>query len=173
MDNFFTQQEFDSVKKQRLSAIIMIVLVLTVYFALFITTIISYLRLPYQDAKGNLYKAMLYVVTVVVIVYLYIFIGIRYKRVNKYYKMLCGVFNGTCVKDTGKFISFSDTLETKDGVDVKHMIFSVYIPRRANWYERVIYIPYERDFPPFIEGQDVIFTSQSNILISYEILDEK
>ena len=88
MDNFFTQQEFDSVKKQRLSAIIMIVLVLTVYFALFITTIISYLRLPYQDAKGNLYKAMLYVVTVVVIVYLYIFIGIRYKRVNKYYKML-------------------------------------------------------------------------------------
>ena len=172
MTDFFTKQELELIKKQRLSSIILIVMVLTLYVALLVTTIINYLKLPFEDVRGNTYKAILYVLSVIVIVYLYIYIGIKYKRVNKYYKMLTGLFNGSYVEDVAKFVKYSNVLESKNGVDVKQMVFSIYIERRNAWYDRVVYIPYEKDFPVFNAGDMVKFRSQSNFLISYEVIDK-
>ena len=172
MQNFFTQQEFDSVKKQRLSSILTIIIVLTVYLMLFVTTIINYLKLPFEDARGVSYKAILYTISGIVIIYLYVYIGIKYRRVNKYYKMMCGLFNGSFIEDVAKFVSYSVAKESKDGVDVKQMVFSVYNERRNAWFDRTIYIPYEKDFPVFNVGDMVKLRSQSNFLISYKVVSD-
>ena len=173
MQNFFTQQEFDSVKKQRLSSILTIIIVLTVYLMLFVTTIINYLKLPFEDARGVSYKAILYTISGIVIIYLYVYIGIKYRRVNKYYKMMCGLFNGSFIEDVAKFVSYSVAKESKDGVDVKSLVFLQWNKYKNDYFERKVLVFYEMPFPEFKPNDTVRFITQGNMLISYEIVDEE
>ena len=58
------------------------------YFAFCIAWLVYYISLPYKDPMQALPKWCVWSVSVLYVVFLYVFMGIKYSRVNRYYKML-------------------------------------------------------------------------------------
>ena len=64
-------------------------------------------------------------------------------------------------------------LAIKDGVDCKELIFNEWNKFKEVYYERRVFVLYEMDFPDIPEKSMVKFITQGNVLISYQILNEK
>ena len=94
--------------------------------------------------------------------------GLKFRRVNAYYKMLKETMSKEKTVVTGMFLRVEPVMETKDGVDIKKFVISVYNERRNDYFERMICIPYEKEFPLFTEGDTVTLATHENILFSYE-----
>jgi hypothetical protein len=71
---------------------------------------------------------------------------------------------------TGSFFEYSESVQDKDGVDCKALIFLEWNKYKKDFFERKVLIPYEKEFPEFTENMNVKYVTQSNLLISYEIL---
>ncbi|MCQ2398927.1 MAG: hypothetical protein MJ072_00280 [Clostridia bacterium] len=173
MVEYFSENEITEVKTERRNTLVPAIVLAVLYVAFLTFMLVSYSGLPYNYGGGVTYKIITYAVTVVVCVYEFIYLGIKFKRVNKYYKMLLGLKNDLKSETTGYFVGYSNELETKDGVDVKRMSFSVYNKYKQEYFERITYVPFEKDFPLFEKGQKIRYITQANILISYEILQEE
>ena len=62
-------------------------------------------------------------------------------------------------------------LDTKDGVDTKCIVISVYVERRQDWFDRYVFIPYEKEFPDLKIDTKVKFYTVNNNLFGYEELE--
>lgn len=173
MTVYFSSDEFDNVKKQRDTVLFYLVFFSALYLVFTVVLFVLYSLLPFESKWAILYKAGLYTVTVIVFPLFYVFFGIKYKRVNDYYKMLLGLRDGLRGELVGTFLRYDYTISTKDGVDVKTLYFSVYNKDKKRDYERVVYVPFERDFPDFTEGKTYHVISQANFIIEYEEVLEK
>ena len=71
---------------------------------------------------------------------------------------------------TGSFFEYDETLQDKDGVDFKSLIFIEWNKFKNDFFERKVLVFNEKPFPEFTEKQNVKYVTQGNVLISYEIL---
>ena len=72
---------------------------------------------------------------------------------------------------TGSFIEVDESLQEKDGVDFKALIFLEWNKFKNDFFERKVLIFDELEVPEFKENQNVRYVTQGNVLVSYEILD--
>lgn len=144
-----------------------------VYLAFCIAWLVYYISLPYNDPKQLLPKWSVWSVTVLYVVFLYVFMGIKYSRVRRYYKMLTYVSTGLKHEETNYFYCFDEKSLQKDNIDVMACVFETWSKKKCEWMEREAYFDPEMPEPPFESGDYVHYITQSNFVIQYEILQKK
>ncbi len=170
---YFTKSDYQSAKKQKT----VLLIVYFVVFALFIMgsagLVTWYALLPYQSPKMTTVKIIHYSITVVFVVFSFVYLGIPFKRANKFYKLTCNMLNGQKETSVGSFFETDGSMQYKDGVEVKSLIFLEWNNYKKDFFERKVLVFYEKPFPQFIEKQNVKYVTQGNVLIEYEILDQE
>jgi hypothetical protein len=101
-----------------------------------------------------------------------VYARIKVKRVDAFYKKCIDIETGLVEENFGNFLEFDESLHTKDGVDFKTAVFVQYRESKKDFFERRVLIFYEKPNPEFIEGQNVRYITQGNVLKSYEIVKE-
>jgi hypothetical protein len=92
-----------------------------------------------------------------------------FRRVNRYYRLTHNLNTGLRETSIGSFFEYDESIQDKDGVDCKSLIFVEWNKYKNDFYERKVLVLYEKPFPEFKEKQTVKYVTQGNVLISYEI----
>lgn len=170
MIDYFVEEDFFKAKDQRKKVLIGFYCVLAVYLVLCVGLFLWYRTLPYQSPTIATVKAILYVLTAIMVIFSFIYMGIYFKRINRYYRMTYNMLTGIRETSTGSFLEYNEELQDKDGVDFKSLIFIEWNKYKKDFFERKVLVFDEREFPEFKESQNVKYITQGNVLISYEIL---
>lgn len=175
MVEYYTDAELNSAKKQKKKTLIIYFIVLGVYVAATIAFFVYYLTLPYSGYRDTAsvisrIKWGHYSLTAVFVVFSFIYLGIVYKRVRRYYKMCVHLSTGLRETSVANFIEYDETIQDKDGVDFKSLVFLEWNKYKKDFYERKVLVFYEKPFPEIPEQANVSFVTQGNVLVSYEIL---
>ena len=173
MIDFYTIDDFNKIKKQRNNTILIYAFILGLYVLLSAGFITWVALLPLESSKTALAVWLHHITSIIFIAVTFIFFGIPFKRVNKFYKV-CDNFNkGLKKTDTGVFLRFEDELLSKDGVDCKTLVFEEKNKFKNSTIERKIQIFYEKDYPDIKEGQKLEYITQANFLLKYKVLPEE
>ncbi len=167
---YFVQEDFLKVKKQRKLTLIAYFVVLGVYL-LFSAGMIYWMCIqPYQHPTINIVKLVHYSGTAIMVIFTVIFLGIKFKRVNKYYRMAFNLMNAKTEVSTGNFVDYDEQVQVKDGVECKALIFIEWNKYKNDFFERKVLVFYDREFPKIPENSNVRYVTQGNVLVSYELL---
>lgn len=142
-----------------------------VYAAFSIGWWIYYMGLPYADPMQSLPKALIFSVTVVYVLFLFPFMGIKYHRINRYYKLLCTISEGIKTEEKCYFAYFAEKDLQKENVDVVSCVFKTWNKKKQEWMEREVYHDVEKEWPDLEQGDLVQYAVQSNFLVRYEVLE--
>ena len=88
MQRVYTDEDFNDAADQRKRVARVFWIVLAVYIALAAASLIYYTSLPYKDKMQSLPKTVMFISTALFVVFLFLYMGIKYHRINKYYKMV-------------------------------------------------------------------------------------
>lgn len=175
MTEYYTDADLTAAKKQRKKTLIIYFIVLAVYIAASVAFFIYYRTLPYKGYKDTAHKISVikwahYSLTAVFVVFSFTYLGIVFKRVNRYYKMCVHMSTGIRETSTGSFLEYDENIQDKDGVDFKSLIFIEWNKYKKDFFERKVLVFYEKPFPEIPTEANVSYVTQGNVLISYEIL---
>ena len=170
MIQFFDEKEFISARKQKWRVLIVYFIVLAIYAVISTGMFLWFRTLPYMSDEISKVKIIHHAITVVFVIFSFIYLGIKYKRVKKYFDMNLNMMTGLKETFTGSFFEYDESVQEKDGVDCKALVFLEWNKYKNDFYERKVLVPYEKEFPEFIENQNVKYVTQGNVLYSYEIL---
>lgn len=170
MTEYFDKEEVNKTKKKRKKLLTVFFCVLAAYLATVIIFIIEAYNLPYGKSFA-LYKLVEYTITALFVIFTFIFLGIPFRRLNRYYKLLINLETGIREENTAVFLDYDDTLHDKDGVDCKALTFLEWNKYKKDYFERKVLVFYEKDFPDIPVSAEVKFITQGNFLIEYEIID--
>ena len=173
MIDYFKEEFLIQSKKQRKTTLTIYLLVLALYLSLSCVILVRYMQLPYLSSKIGTVKTIEFVLTFVFVVFSFVYLGIKYKRVNKFYETCKNMKHGLKEEFTANFFEYDESLNFKDGVDVKSLVFLQWNKFKNDYFERKVFVFYEKPFPEFTPNQTVRFITQGNMLISYEIIDEE
>lgn len=144
----------------------------TIGYAVFcLAWLIYYISLPYADPMQSLPKTCVYIASVCYVVFLFPFMGIKYHRVRKYYKMMYYLSEGLKNAEENYFVGFEEKDLQKDYVDAVSCVFKTWSRKKSEWMEREAYLDKENPLPDFGRGDLVKYVVQSNFLIQYEIVE--
>ncbi len=170
MIKYFKLEEYNEAKKERNK-------VLFVYFAcLFVYLLISgaligyYMTLPYKASEITLVKAIHYTITGIFIIFSVIYLGIKYKITKNYYKRCLEMATSRGEQYEGNLIEFNCENVDRDGVESKTMIFLEWNKFKNEFFERKVYVPFNKEFPLINENDTVKYITQANFLVAYEII---
>ncbi|MBQ3115798.1 MAG: hypothetical protein IJC07_02090 [Clostridia bacterium] len=169
---YYTSDEFNQLKKQRKKTFMALYICLAVYVLICTAFFWWYRTLPYEAPQIKWVKVGHYTATGIMAIFTYIFVGLKLKRMRKYYRMLHHIETGLRETSRASFFEYDNTVFLNLGVEMKSLIFLQWNKYKQNYYERKVLIPADKPYPEFVEGQMVEFVTQGNILVSYEILDE-
>ena len=168
MTDYFKEEMLTDARKQREKSLIIYFSVVGVFVAAGLALFIWYTTLPYASPKITTVKLITYPLSAVFVIFSFIYLGISAKRVKKYYEMCKKISIGIKERSEAEFLRYDDTLSTKDGVDVKSLVFSEWNKYKNEFYERKVLLFYELPFPEFTEGKRYAFITVGNVLVSYE-----
>lgn len=137
--------------------------------ALLIGCIIWYVSLPYADSLAYLPQLILCSAACIFIVFSFIFLGIKYQRVRKYYKMLASLSIGMKHVNNSYFLRY-DEPELKDSVDYYVLTMCEWSKKKSAYLDRKIYCDKEKPLPQFQAGDQVRYLTHGNVLLSYDII---
>lgn len=175
MVEYYTDAELVSAKKQKNKALTVYFVVAGVFLAATIAFFAYYLTLPYVGYKdtartvGRL-KFAHYALTAIFVIFSFIYLGIKYKRVRRYYVQCYHMSTGIRETSTGSFLEYDENIQDKDGVDFKSLVFIEWNKYKNDFFERKVLVFYEKPFPEIPIEANVSYVTQGNVLISYEIL---
>ena len=170
MTQYFFEQEYYKAKKQRKIVLIIYYVVLAIYLVASLGFFLWYRTLPFMAIEIRKVKILHFVVTGVFVVFSFIYLGVPFKRVNRYYRMTNNMIHGLKETFVANFLEYDDRIRDKDGVDYKSLVFMEWNKYKDDFFERRVLVPYEKEFPKFKENQNIKFITQGNVLVSYEIL---
>ncbi len=171
MQEYFTEKDFVDAKKLKRNAIIIFLIALGVYLLFSAGMIVWYVLQPYKSPTLGTVKWVHYSVTAVFVILAFLYLGIPYRRIKKYYKVVFNMQNANREEYTARFIEYDDTVEQRDGVDYKSLIFLQYNMYKKDFFERKVLVFADRPMPEIQEEANVKFITQSNVLIKYEIIE--
>ncbi|MBE7083898.1 MAG: hypothetical protein E7373_04795 [Clostridiales bacterium] len=172
MIEYFREEDFFKAKSQRKKVLYLFYAVLAVYVIFSLGMFLWYRTLPYMSGQIIKVKVIHHVISVLFVIFTFIFMGIPFKRVNRYYKLTRNLLTGIRETSTGSFFEYDETLQDKDGVDFKSLVFIEWNKYKNDFFERKVLVFDEREFPQIKEGQNVTYVTQGNVLVSYKILEE-
>ena len=171
MVNYFNEEELIKVKAQRKKVLFIYLFVLALYLAISVGLVIFYTTLPYESPTIGTVKFIQHSINVVFVVFSVLYLVIPFKRVNDFYKLTYNLATGIRETAFGNFLEYDESIQNKDGVDCKALIFIEWNKYKKDFFERKVLVFNEKPFPELQEKQNVKYVTQSNILISYEIQD--
>ena len=167
---YFSQEELNKVKNQRKKHLIIYYSSLVVFAIFTLGNILWYCTLPYKSPTILTVELIQYLVSALFVIYTFLYLGIVYRRVNKYFRVLVDLEKNKKELYSGSFIGYDESMHEHNGVDFKTLTFLEWNKYKKDFFERKVLIPCEKQFPEFTENTNVRYITQSNILISYEIL---
>ncbi|MBE7081117.1 MAG: hypothetical protein E7372_00975 [Clostridiales bacterium] len=170
MTKYFFNEEFYKAKKQRKIVLSIYFVVLAVYSVLSVGFFLWFRTLPYKSTEITTVKFLHYGITAIFVIFSFIYLGVPFKRVNRYYKMTINMIHGLKETFVAVFLEYDENIRDKDGVDYKSLIFLEWNKYKQDFYERRVLVPYEKEFPKFEANQNIEFITQGNVLVSYKIL---
>lgn len=173
MIDYFVEKDYEQAKSQRKKVLLGYFVGLFIYAAVSVAMLLWYLTLPYKSPTITTVKLIQYPVSALFVVFSFVYLGIPYKRVNRYYRIMNNLKNGLRETSTGSFFEYDETLQDKDGVDFKALIFLEWNKYKKDFFERKVLVFDERPFPEFELNTNVRYVTQGNVLVSYEVLDQK
>ncbi len=151
-------------------AILRVFLGMTVLYALIcVSLLIFYMSLPFEDPLQIYPKVIVCVLTCVYIIFAYIFMGIKFHRSRRYYKLISYFSVGMKQINNSTFLRY-DEPELRDGVDFYVLIFSEWNKKKSEYMDRKIYCDKEKPLPQFTKGDIVRYLTQGNVILEYEII---
>ncbi|MBQ9514359.1 MAG: hypothetical protein IJR66_05255 [Clostridia bacterium] len=170
---YYDKEDLVKIKKERKKLLAIYFSVLAVYLAVSVFLLIKVILLPYGSKTINLIKLTEYPLSGIFVIFSFIFLGIKYKKTNRFYKLLYGIETGLKNTTVATFLERNEELITKDGVDMKSLIFLEWNKYKGDYFERKVLVFYEKPFPEIPENSEVKFVTQGNVLVSYEIAEEQ
>ena len=170
MTDYFVEKYYLDAKKQRKMVLTVYFIILAVYLVASVACYWWYRTLPYMSGKITTVKIIHYTLTGIMVIFSFVYLGIPYKRVNRYYKLTHNLMTGIRETSTGSFFEYDESLQDKDGVDFKSLVFIEWNKYKNDFFERKVLVFDEMPFPELEENQNVRYVTQGNVLISYEIL---
>lgn len=168
MNEYYSEEFYLSAQKQRKKSLIIFFSITAFYLLVFAGMLTWYLTLPYNSPKITTVKLILYPITGIFVIFAFLYLGIIHKRIKKYYALTKRLKTGIRETSVAEFLRFDDTLQQKDGVDMKSLIFKEWNKYKKEFYERKVLVFYEKDFPKMESGEKIKFITVGNVLISYE-----
>ena len=172
MTKYFTMQDFEQAKAQKNKVRKLYFIVLAVFVMLTVGLFIYFRTLPYKDPAIQTIKILQHVFSGIFVVFSFLYLGIVYKRTNKYFKMTKNLVEGLKETSVASFFEYKDQITIKDGVEFKSLVFIEWNKYKKDYYERNVLVFIEKPFPEIPEKAMVKFVTQGNVLIEYEILEE-
>lgn len=170
MTEYFVEKDYLDVKAQRKKVLMVFYIILSVYLIFSVGMYLWFRTLPYLSKTITTVKVIHYSVTGLFVIFAFIYMGIFFKRVNKFYKLTFNLLTGIRETSTGSFLEYDETLQDKDGVDFKSLVFIEWNKYKNDFFERKVLVFDEKPFPELEENANVKYVTQGNVLISYEIL---
>ena len=169
----YNDADFLAVITQR-KKILSVFYVITVLYAAFcIGWWIYFMGLPYNHPMQALPKWLVRFASVAYVLFLFPFMGIKFHRVNRYYKLMYTISEGIKNEETCYFAFFAEKDLQKEKVDVISCVFKTWNKKKQEWMEREVYFDVEKDWPDLEQGDLVRYVTQSNFLIRYDVLQRQ
>ena len=172
MTNVYSDKDFQQAHQQKNKVLYLFLGVLAVYLAICIACLCYHISLPYKDPKSEIAKAIVYVASVAFIGFTFPYMGIKFRRVSKYYAMLRGISEVIKNEERNYFVKFEKCDVQKDDVDAISCVFMTWNRKKQEWMRRECYFDIEKPLPDFNRGDLVRYITQSNFILQYEILEK-
>ena len=137
MTVIFNDSDLLSAYSQKRKIFWFYMLVLAVFAALCITCLVVFMNMPYKAPAQAIPKWIVYVASVLFVIFSFPYLGIKYLRIRKYYKLIAYLSVGLKQVNESKFLRYED-YETKDGVDLYILIFSEWNAKKSEYMDRKI-----------------------------------
>ena len=173
MVSVYSDANFAAVHKQKKTILGVFWGVTLFYLAFCIAWLVYYISLPYKDSMQFLPKLCVFVASALYVVFVFPFMGIKFGRVRRYYKMLYYLSEGIKNEEINYFLCFEKKDLQKDFVDVVSCVFTTWNKKKNEWREREVYFDLEKPLPDFEQGDLVKYVVQSNFLVQYEIVKKQ
>ena len=143
--------------------------VMVVFIALCAGCIAYYVSLPYEDPMQPVPIWIVCVASSVFVIFSYIFLGIKFQRARKYYKIVSYLSVGMKQVNNSTFLRYEEP-ELKDSVDYYVLIMSEWSKKKSEYMDRKIYCDKEKPRPEFASGDAVCYLTQGNVMVEYEVV---
>lgn len=172
MISVYNDQDFQAVIKQRNSILGVFFAVTGAYAALSISFWIYFMSLPYAHPDAWVPQFIVSVLSIAYVIFVFPFMGIKFHRVNRYYKMMYYLSEGLKNEEENYFICFEKKDLQKDFVDVIGCVCKTWSKKRNEWLEREAYFDPEKPLPDFAYGDLIHYVIQSNFIVQYEVIQK-
>ena len=173
MVSVYTDADYLAAYKQK-KKILSIFLIVTAAYALFCGAWLAYfISLPYNDPMQLMPKIFVWVASGAYVIFTFIYMGIKYSRIRRYFKMLTFLSIGLKQEEKNYFYCFEEKSLQKDNIDTIGCIFETWNKKKCEWMEREAYFDAEMPLPAFESGDYVRYIVQSNFIIQYEFIQKK
>ena len=122
MIKYFDKEEVAKAKKQRKKLLTVFFCVFALYLVSVVLFLIKTYNLPY-GVSAAVYKLIEYSLTALFVIFCFIFLGVPFRRVNKYVKFVVNLDTGIKETSVASFLDYDENIHDKDGVDCKALVF--------------------------------------------------
>lgn len=112
------------------------------------------------------------VLTLFYLPYAFIFLGIPFKRIRYYRRLVHSVDTGNVTTQEGEFIKYSYNTIIKDGVDFKSFVMTRYYDKKQQDFEFEVLVDKEKQMPEFAEGEKIEVEVLGNVLVGYRRIED-
>ena len=123
MIDYYVKEDLDKALAQKKRTLIIYYVVLGLFLIFSAGMVFWYLTLPYESPTIAVVKLIHFPLMAVFIAFSFLYLGIKYKRVNDFYKLMYNLETGIKETSTASFFEYSNELQYKDGVDCKALVF--------------------------------------------------
>lgn len=170
MTTVYCDEDLNNVYDQK-NRIFRVFIGVTIFYLVFcIAWLVYFIGLPYEHPMQNWARGSVFVATGLYVIFLFPFMGIKYSRARRYYKLVYFLSEGLKNSEENIFVGFAKQDLQKDNVDVVSCIFKTWNKKKCEWMEREVYWDVEKEFPDLEAGDIVRYVSQSNFMIQYEVV---
>lgn len=170
METIFQDQDLIAAFSQKRRLFWIYIAVAAVFAALLIGCIVWFVSLPYEDDLAYLPQLIFCVGACLFIIFSYVYLGIKFQRSRKYYKMISSLSIGIKHVNNSYFLRY-DEPELKDSVDYYVLTMCEWSKKKSEYLDRKIYCDKEKPLPAFQAGDKVRYLTHGNIMIAYEITE--
>ena len=171
MTTVYNDQDLMAVYKQRKKMLGFFWIITLAYAVFCVAWWLYHMSLPYNDKRDVLPQIMVYGMTAIYAAALFPLMGIKFSRINRYYKALNNFSLGLKNAEKNYFYIFEEHSLQKDNIDVTYCVFEAWSKKKQEWQERQVYFDPEKPLPDFQSGDLVQYIVQSNFILQYEILE--
>ena len=172
MQEIYKESDLTAIVKQRRKVLGVFFIITAAYVLYAAAWLIYYVSLPYKDPMQFLPQVCVYPATLAYLVFAFLYLGIKFARVNAYYKMLCAHSDGIKKEEQAYYLGKMDTPTLADGVDVFTHVFTVWNKKKREWMNRETHVDVEVEQPQIKSGALVRYVSRGSFLLQYEVLEE-